>query len=287
MSTSTVRPAILAGRWYPADPAALRKEVDGYLASAGRVHQTREVVGLIAPHAGHRFSGPVAGYAYAAVTGRQYDTVAVLSPFHAGHPAPTLTTVFRQYATPLGQVPVDTDTLTRLGAHMTEDGLPPPLPMDHESEHAIEIQLPFLQCALDGEFKLLPLMLASITYPCAQALGRALARCLDGQNALLVASTDLSHFYPEAAANKMDRMLLEAVASGSVEAVIETHRCGQAQACGIMAIVAVMTAVRQLGASETAILHYATSGAVTGDLEQVVGYPAGAFLKPNRNQETS
>lgn len=278
---------MLAGRWYPAAPAALRGQVDEYLQAAGRTGQSCQVVGLIAPHAGHIYSGPVAGYAYAAVASHQYDTVAILSPFHAGHPAPTLTTVFRQYATPLGPVLVDTDNLTRLGEHLNEAGLPPPLPLDRESEHAIEIQLPFLQRALNGDFKLLPLMLASITYCDAQALGRSLARCLTGQKALLIASTDLSHFYPEAAANRMDRALLEAVTGGSVEAVIQSHRSGESQACGIMALVAVMTAVQDLGATDTVILQYATSGAVTGDHEQVVGYPAAAFLKPPISQETA
>lgn len=280
MNPTDLRPAALAGQWYRANPTALEEEVSGYIRQAGSSPFPQgKVVGLIAPHAGHIYSGPVAGHAFAAVQGHNYDSVVILSPFHAGHYSSILSTTHDGYVTPLGSIPVDVDNLARLESALAETGGPSISYISRDMEHAVEIELPFLQIALDGEFKLLPLMLASFHTSAAGVLGKALADTLTHQNALLVASSDLSHFYPQETANILDRNILDAVASFDPAKVLEVHHNGKGQACGLTAILAVMHAARILGATQARILKYDTSGTTSGDYRRVVGYSAAAFLR--------
>lgn len=284
MTLTDLRPAALAGQWYRANPATLEEEVAGYIAGAGSSPVPQEqIVGLVAPHAGHIYSGPVAGHAFAAVQGHRYDTVVILSPFHAGHFAPILSTVHDGYSTPLGSIPVDVDNLSLLETWLADTGGPSGGPaithISRDQEHAVEIELPFLQTALDGAFKLLPLMLASFHASDAELLGAALADILAGQNALLVASSDLSHFYPQETANRLDQNFLDAVATFDPAKVMEVHHNGKGQACGLTSILSVMHAARILGASQARILNYDTSGTTSGDFRRVVGYSAAVFLR--------
>ena len=143
-----VRPSALAGSWYEADPDILARRVDGYLDSAQLPALDGEVVGVIAPHAGHKYSGPVAGYAFAAIRGRSVDLVALIGPMHQPYMEPLLTTAYDAYATPLGAVPVDQDALRELDDILKSElgfGLSPVL---RDNEHSLEIELPFLQRAL-------------------------------------------------------------------------------------------------------------------------------------------
>ncbi|MBN2045525.1 MAG: AmmeMemoRadiSam system protein B [Anaerolineales bacterium] len=280
MTITNLRPSALAGQWYRANPQQLKQEVSGYMDHAGSLPFAQgEVVGLVAPHAGHVYSGPVAGHAFAAVRGHRYDTVAVLSPFHSGQIVPMLTTAHDGYSTPLGSIPVDVENLSRLGERLDKLGGGSIIRISRDSEHAIEIELPFLQTALEGGFKLLPLMLATFHAEDAGLLGAALADTLAGQNALLVASSDLSHFYPQEAANRLDQNILDAVARFDPAEVLDVYLNGKGQACGLTSILAVMAAARRLGASEARILHYDTSGTVSGDYRRVVGYSAAVFLR--------
>jgi AmmeMemoRadiSam system protein B len=280
MNLTNLRPAALAGQWYRANPTDLETEVSGYIRDAGSSpFPAGKVVGLIAPHAGHIYSGPVAGHAFAAVKGHRYDTVAVLSPFHAGHFAPILSTAHDGYITPMGSIPVDDETLSRLDSNLAAVGGPSISHISRDTEHAIEIELPFLQAALEGEFSLLPLMLASFHTSDAVVLGKALAEALVGQSALLVASSDLSHFYSQETANRLDQNVLDAVATFDPASVLEVHQNGKGQACGLTAILTVMYAAHILGATEARILEYDTSGTTSGDYRRVVGYSAAVFLQ--------
>jgi AmmeMemoRadiSam system protein B len=236
---------------------------------------------MVAPHAGHIYSGPVAGHAFAAVQGHNYDTVAVLSPFHSGHFAPLLTSTHDAYETPLGCIPVDAENLSRLEGRLSKAGGGTLTRVSRDSEHAIEIELPFLQSTLQGEFKLLPLMLASFPTSEAGLLGAALADTLAGQNTLLIASSDLSHFYPQETARVLDQNILDAVGRFDPDELLEVHQNGKGQACGLTSILTVMATARQLGAREARVLHYDTSGTVSGDYRSVVGYSAAVFLHEN------
>ena len=280
MSTiPAVRPASIAGTWYEANPQALARAVDAYLDQASLPDLPGEVIALIAPHAGHIYSGPVAGYAFAAARGLTPELVAIVSPMHHLYVQPLLTTAHSAYATPLGEIPVDSEAVSDLDSRLYETlgyGL---IPVANDQEHSLEIELPFLQRALKSAFHLLPVMLRAQTPEVARQIGESLAETLRGKNALLVASTDLSHFYTQTIANKLDAALLGQVAAFSPEGIFDLEQNGRGEACGIGALTAVLWAARALGADTVKVLKHATSGDVTGDFRRVVGYGAAVALK--------
>jgi len=278
MAIFSSRPSPIAGTWYEGRPTRLAEQIDDYLNRAELPDFRGEVVALIAPHAGHRYSGAVAGYAFATVRGRNYDLVAVIAPMHHFYTQPLLTTAHNAYVTPLGEIPVNREIIRELGDYLQEDGLEL-TPVANDQEHSLEIELPFLQRALGGSFELLPVMVRAQMPAVSQALGRALARLLKERHALLVASTDLSHFYPQEIAERLDAEMLRCIESFSPEAVFKAESSGQGFACGHAAVAAVLWAARELGANQVKILKYATSGDVTGDYTQVVGYGSAVVLR--------
>ncbi|MGD8753107.1 MAG: AmmeMemoRadiSam system protein B, partial [Anaerolineales bacterium] len=141
-------------------------------------------------------------------------------------------------------------------------------------EHSLEIELPFLQQVFSTPFSLIPVMVREQTEPVARGLGKCLARVLEGRSAILVASTDLSHFYSQDMANRLDKQVLSQVEAFDPEGVLRVEQQGKGFACGRGALAAVMWAAKGLGADTARVLKYATSGDVTGDLLQVVGYAA-------------
>ncbi len=277
----TVRPSPLAGRWYDADPGALARSVDAYLDDAQLPALDGEVIAVIAPHAGHLYSGPVAGYAFAALRGRSPDLVALIGPMHQPYVEPLITTAYDAYATPLGDVLVDKDALRELDKHLKSELGFGPSPVLRDPEHSLEIELPFLQRALSLGWKLLPVMDRARDPRVSKALGNALAQVLRDRKFVMVASTDLSHFYNQQTALVYDRSMLAAIESFAPEEAFDLERAGKGFACGLGAFTAVMWAARELGADQVQILRHATSGNVTGDYSSVVGYGAAAILKSN------
>jgi len=265
-----IRPSPIAGRWYPGNADHLAASVDAYIDAADSPAIQGRLVGLLAPHAGHRYSGPVAGHAFTAIRNLDIDVVALVGPSHYDYPARVVTTAHDAYETPLGTVPVDHAALDVLRQTAPID------PIRKDPEHSIEIELPFLQRTL-GSFRVIPLALIDQSLALAEALGHALADILRDQKALLVASSDLSHFYPQPLAEKLDQTMLDAVKRYDPAGVIQTEERGQGFACGRGAIATVMIAAQALGADTAQIVNYATSGDVTRDYEQVVGYGAALF----------
>lgn len=277
--TLDLRPSPIAGQWYPDNPKRLAASVDAYLEAARLPELKGELVAVMTPHAGHRYSGPVAGYAFAAVRGMQPKLVAVVSPMHYPAREPLLTSAHDAYATPLGIIPVDHDAQQALDAYLQVElgyGL---AAVRHDPEHSLEIELPFLQRALKNEFMLLPIMVRDTSLRVARGLGRALAKVVGGYDALMVASTDLSHFYNQSTARVLDQELLRRVEALDPAGVLRAEEEGVGFACGRGALAAVLWASLELGADTVKILSYATSGDVTGDYSQVVGYAAAAILR--------
>jgi AmmeMemoRadiSam system protein B len=274
-----VRPSPIAGTWYEGNPKALARAVDQYLDQAELPELPGEVIAVIAPHAGHIYSGPVAGYAFAAVRGRTVDLVAVLSPMHQPYYEPLLTTAHAAYSTPLGQVPVDKDILADLDSRLQKSLGYRLAPVAYDQEHSLEIELPFLQCALGADFKLLPVMVRAQSAEVSKQLGVALAETLRGRNALLVASTDLSHFYAQTEALSFDTEMLRRIESFQPEDVFCAEEEQKGYACGLGALTAVLWAAKNLGGDTVKVLRHATSGDVTGDYSSVVGYGAAVVMK--------
>ena len=266
-----IRPSPIAGSWYPGQAGSLTHDLDHYLSQAQMEPPAGKIWGVVVPHAGYRYSGPVAAYGFNCLRGLQPNLVVVISPLHSMHRAPLLTTAHDAYETPLGLVPVEKTAVSQLNEALHKQiGTVLP-PIAHDREHSLEIELPFLQHIL-GQFRLLPIMIRQQSKPIAQGLGQALADILRGHNALLVASSDLSHFYPQSQAKNWDDELLRRLAAFDPDGVMDAEDEGVGFACGHGAIAAVLWATRELGANRISVLHQATSGDVTGDFSSVVGY---------------
>lgn len=273
-----VRPSPIAGTWYSADPQRLARQVDQYLSEARVPEISGQVIAVISPHAGYRYSGRTAGHAFAPVIGQERDLVAIISPMHSAYPATLLTSAHSAYGTPLGPMRIDRQALSQLDELLAQEGQSL-TPVAHDQEHSLEIVLPFLQRALHGEFQLLPVMVRSQAPLVARRLGHALAQVMQGHNGLLIASTDLSHFYPEEMANELDLEMLRRIRSFSPDDLFNAERTGKGFACGAAAVAAVMWAAREMGANMVEILHHSTSGDETGDHGSVVGYGAAVIIK--------
>jgi len=279
MASSNFRPSPIAGLWYEGNPSALAASINSYMDLARLPKLDGKVVAIIAPHAGHRYSGSVAGYAFACVRGQSPDLVVIVGPMHHPFQEAILVSAHTAYSTPLGSIPIERDMIDKLDEILTNDlgyGISPVL---EDPEHSLEILLPFLQQALIGEFKLLPLMLREQTPQVAEKLGHALAQLLQGKNCLLVASTDLSHFYNETKACYYDAEMLRQVESFSPQSVFQAEYNKEGFACGVGALATVLWAAKDLGADTVKILKHATSGTVTGDFNRVVGYGSAVVLK--------
>lgn len=276
----TVRPSPIAGTWYSANPGQLRHTVDAFIEDAEVPDLPGEVVALVAPHAGYIYSGSVAGHAFKTVKGRAFDTVCVISPMHQYYTQPLLTSAHAAYRTPLGEIPLAEAELAQINAGLEEKinlGL---TPVGHDHEHSLEIELPFLQVALNGDFTLIPIMMRDQSRQVAKALGEVLAEVLNPDSSLIVASSDLSHFYTEAQANQLDGRVLDALVKFSPDGLFDLKDQGQGQACGLAPIAATLWASTRMGATDVTLLKYDTSASTTRDTASVVGYGAAAITRP-------
>jgi len=267
-----IRPSPIAGQWYPAEAGRLKVNIQKYIEAAKLPPVTGDVLAIISPHAGHIYSGPVAGYAFAALGDLEPDVVAVVSPMHYPYSQALITTGHDAYATPLGVIPVDQTALQELDAELRARLGFQLSRVRNDPEHSLEIELPFLQYVFKKEFKLLPVMVRDQHQPVPQALGEALGKVLQKRKGFLLASTDLSHFYPQEMANRLDKTFLSQLEAFDPQGILDIEEQGKGFACGHGAVAAVLWACQLLGGNRVTILHYATSGDISGDYSQVVGY---------------
>jgi len=277
------RQPAMAGGFYPAEPDRLRTMVNGYIEGATVPKINGRVLAVIAPHAGYVYSGSVAGHAYSILRNRKIRRVIVISPCHVDAFAGAAVYDGDEYLTPLGVIRVDRAFGEALVKRNTRLALSS---RGHETrtaegrgEHALEVQLPFLQQAL-GDFKLVPIIMGESSYSTCRALGRALARTIQDQETVIVASSDLSHFHPYDEATRLDSYLLGALRDYDYFSLHRNLEARVWEACGGGPIVATMIACEQLGACQARVLAKANSGdVITGDRKSVVGYAAAAFVQ--------
>lgn len=275
MTLLDLRPSPIAGTWYEANPEILAKQIDSFLETVKVSNLDGQVLGVIAPHAGYKYSGAVAAHAFKTLQGLEPHLVVVISPFHNYAPYPLITTSHQTYSTPLGNIEVDLITLEELQTNLDI----PITKISNDKEHSLEIELPFLQRVLKNNFKLLPIMIHSQEAEISKKLGLALAKILENKNAIFVASTDLSHFYEQKTANILDHEMLKRFESFNPDSVFEAEKTKTGFACGHGAVATTLWATQKLGANKIETLHYATSGDVTKDYSSVVGYGASVILK--------
>ncbi len=281
MATDSIRPAAVAGSWYPGTAGALSRDVDAYLADVEDTALPRgHVDAVIAPHAGLMFSGPVGAYAYkAAAAAGPYDAAILAGPSHfvgfdgvALYPA-------GGFETPLGTARIDADLAREL---LAASPLVQAMPVAHRREHSLEMQLPFLRRLLP-DVPIVPLLMGYQTADTIRGLAAALASAGRGRRILLVASSDLSHYFDAASAERLDARVREAVGAFDAERLLalfeqapEAER-GRYVACGGGPMIAVMMAARARGARHGRVLRYMHSGQISGDNTGVVGYLAAAL----------
>ena len=285
-SRKDIRPAVFAGEWYSDDPESLKRTILRYLEEAKVQPGLGDIKGLISPHAGYMYSGPVAAHAYKQVQGRHYNTVVVISPNHVD-PQLRYSSVLTKggYDTPFGVIPVDSDMANTIADYSEDDDVRAS-DAGHLSgyggrmEHSLEIQLPFLKVALD-DFKLVPIVMGRQDLESCHMLAEAVAVAAKDKDVLLVASSDLSHFHNGKVADKLDSTIARYVSAYEPENIMKGLTQKECEACGGAPVVSVMIAARKLGATKSAILHMANSGDVTGDYSSVVGYMAAALYSPD------
>ena len=271
-----IRKASVAGLFYLSDPDELTRQVSGFLDGAEAAVPRGDVVGLIAPHAGFVYSGQVAAEAYAAVRGRSFDRVVILAPSHRAAFDGASIWPSGVFETPLGAVQVDEDAsrlLLKEGAGFVRD-----LPGAHGAEHALEVQLPFLQVALPPH-RIVPLVLGSRDLAFARRLGTLLADLFGTDDTLYIASSDLSHFHPYETAVRIDRLFLDLLERSDLEGLERAVELGNAEACGTGPVLTVAAAAKEHFHARPSLLRYANSGDTAGGREEVVGYASVLYTR--------
>ena len=268
----TLRRAAVAGSWYPAQPDALAREVDRYLAAAGTPPEGNPVA-IIAPHAGLMYSGPIAAHAYNLLHGQQIDVAVLVGPSHYVGFEGAAIYEDGAFDTPFGPIPLSAPCAAAIGSASRAIG---PHPTAHEREHSLEMQLPFLKRVLPG-VEIVPIVMGYQRRETAYAVGDAIAKAVAGRRAVLVASTDLSHYQNAPNAERLDRKVIQHVGRFDPDGLMSLLETDPEHACGGGPTVSVMRAAKALGASDARVLKYGNSGDVSGDRDAVVGYLAAAF----------
>ncbi|MGE5402591.1 MAG: AmmeMemoRadiSam system protein B [Ignavibacteriales bacterium] len=262
-----IRPPAVAGMFYPADERKLKEEVKYLLDMSKTEKSAGDIAAIVVPHAGYIYSGRTAAYAYNAIKDRAYDTVVILSPSHREYFPGVSVYKGDAYKTPLGIIPVN----KKMREEITKDsklifqGIE-----GHRQEHALEVQLPFLQMVLK-EFSILPIVIGDQKPPFLFELSDRLAKVVD-ERTLIVASSDLSHFHTKQQADKLDSIVERRIAGFDYNALLEDLETNRCEACGGGPIVAAMRTADLINKKKAVVLDRSDSGDVTGDFSEVVGY---------------
>jgi AmmeMemoRadiSam system protein B len=263
-----MRSPAVAGQFYPRSPVELKRELDRLFSAVGK--EELEALGAVVPHAGYIYSGPVAAEVYARLPQRQ--TYVILGPNHHGLGAPVALSN-DTWSMPQGTIEADVELADALAGTIIDQE-----ETSHLHEHSIEVQLPFLQFRFTG-FKILAVSMGLQDQETALEVGEALGKAIRDlkKDCSIIASSDFTHYEPQALAKKVDASLIEAILRMDIDELYSRVYKYDATACGYGPIAAAITACKIMGARSGKLLGYATSGDVTGDYSQVVGYGAIAF----------
>jgi AmmeMemoRadiSam system protein B len=262
-----IREPQVAGMFYPSDPKKLKKELDEYLSEIKTDDSIKNVAGIIAPHAGYQYSGKTAAYGYKTIQNKNFHNVIVISPSHREYFRGISIYSGDAYKTPLGNIPINKELRENI---ITESSLVFSGNEGHKYEHALEVQLPFLQTVL-SDFQLIPMVIGDQRKEFIYELADVLAKFTDDKT-LLIASSDLSHFYTKSHAQILDSRIVACINEFKYEQLqqdLEGKRC---EACGGGGIVALLKALKMKNYSHSKVIAHTDSGDITGDNSEVVGY---------------
>lgn len=275
-----VRYAVYAGSFYAGSRESLKRQIEecflhrlgpGSLPSPKETGD-RKIIGMVCPHAGYMYSGPVAANAYYRLSlDGHVDIFVILGPNHQGIGSGVALMDEGVWRTPLGDVEVDSKTAKDILRHSSI------IDVDysaHTYEHSIEVQLPFLQYIYGSSFKFVPICFLMQDLETVTEVGHALAEALQGKNAVIIASSDWTHYEPQRIAYEKDSEAISAVLKMDEKLFYSILESRRVSACGFGPVAALITAAKRLGAVNTELLSYKTSGDITGDTSAVVGYAA-------------
>jgi MEMO1 family protein len=267
----TLRHPAVAGRFYPAEPTSLTQDLESYLSPP---ESAKPAIGCIVPHAGYIYSGPVAGAVYANVEVPQHCVV--LCPNHTGRGRALAMMSNGTWQTPLGPVEIDSELASKLKhefPQISEDS------EAHRVEHAIEVQLPFLQTKRP-HLTFVPVALGTGKFEILERLGEALGKVLktEQEAVLMIASSDMNHYESDAITRVKDHKAIEQILELDAWGLYEVVTQHDVSMCGFGPAIVMLTAAKRLGATSAELIKYATSGDVSGDREMVVGY-AGVVVR--------
>ncbi len=266
-----IRQPVVSGKFYPQSPSELREMLGGMVDEKA---EKEDVVGLVLPHAGYIYSGPVAGATISRVKFGQ--TFIILGPSHTGRGQPFSIMTDGAWRTPLGDVEIDTELAGKLLAtsrYLEEDA------EAHQYEHSIEVQLPWLQF-IKPDIKLVPIVLAAAASTVYKEIGRKIAMAIKAldRKVVIIASSDMTHYEPQDSARMKDNQAMEAILALDDDELIKRVKELNISMCGYAPVMSLIAAARELGARAAEVVKYQTSGDTSGDYSSVVGY-AGIIIK--------
>jgi len=280
-----VRRSAVAGSWYAGTREALKAQIEECFTHGlgpGKLPKIaekgpRKIIGLVCPHAGYMYSGPVAAHSYhsLAIDGKP-DIVVLFGPNHYGFGSALATMNEGVWRTPFGDVEVDSEVANEI---ICESRVVDVDESAHVREHSIELQLPFLQYLYGSAFKFVPISFLMQDLETSREVGRAVAKALLDKNALVIASTDMTHYEPQEGAERKDKIAINAILKMDEEQLYSAVESYGISMCGYGPVIAMIAAAKALGAKNAQLLCYKTSGDVVGDYSAVVGYASVALMK--------
>jgi len=260
-----IRNPVVAGQFYPESSSQLEAMIDGFIDKKATKEET---IGLVSPHAGYIYSGPVAGAVISRIKFK--DTFILMGPNHTGRGKPLSIMTEGTWKTPLGEVEIDSELgkhILAASSHLQEDYAA------HQHEHSIEVQIPFLQY-FKRDIRFVPIVLAYSTLATYKEIGRELARAIKDSNkeVVIIASSDMTHYEPQESARQKDTQAIEAILDLNEDELAKRVEELNISMCGYAPAVSLISAARELGATGAELVRYQTSGDTTGDYSSVVGY---------------
>jgi len=276
-----IRTPAVAGMFYPEEKNELQKNIhDCFLHNFGPghlppSHSSEKIFGIISPHAGYIYSGPIASQSYYSISSMSPELVIIIGPNHWGVGSNIATMKDCNWETPLGLVEVDTDAAVELN-NITKS-----VEIDffsHVKDHSLEVQIPFLQEVFLNKFKILPIILIDQSFDMAKEIGNAISIIAKTKKTMIVGSSDFTHYEQNEFAHRQDKALIEPIINLDVKQFYDVLEEKKVSACGYGAMASTMIACKKLGASRGKLIKYATSGDVTGETDSVVGYGSICFI---------
>jgi AmmeMemoRadiSam system protein B len=276
-----VRTPAVAGMFYPKTNQELKSSIRNCFLhnyGPGKIPcspEDKKIIGVICPHAGYQYSGPIAANSYYAISSQRPELVIIIGPNHWGIGLDVATMKEGAWRTPLGDIEIDRECaikINKICKFIEIDSF------SHTRDHCLEVQLPMLQEIFSHKFKILPLILIDQSYNTAREIGKAIAKIAKIKKTMIIGSSDFTHYESNDFAHAQDKSLIDTVVSLDADKFYKVLQEKQITACGYGAIASTMIACKELGATKGILNKYATSGDITGDKSSVVGYSSIVFV---------